>query len=98
MIAANPGLTWVAVTGYGSTGSMADRVAFGDDAAAAGGLLRWTRSGAPAFAGDALADPITGLAAAVAALEAVREGGGILVDASMAHCAAAAAAIGAPRG
>jgi hypothetical protein len=93
MVAANPGLTWVAVTGYGSTGAMADRVAFGDDAAAAGGLLRWTRSGAPAFAGDALADPLTGLAAAVAVLEAVREGGGLLVDASMAHCAAQAAAM-----
>jgi hypothetical protein len=93
MIATNPGLTWVAVTGYGSTGSMADRVAFGDDAAAAGGLLRWTRSGAPAFAGDALADPLTGLAAAVAALAAVRGGGGVLVDASMAHCAAQATAM-----
>lgn len=91
MFRANPGLVWVAVTGYGWTGEAANRVAFGDDAAAAGGLVKWTPSGEPRFAGDALADPITGLAAAVGALKALGEGGGILVDAALARCAAAAA-------
>ena len=59
-----PGLTWVAITGYGWTGEAAARVSFGDDAAAAGGLVRWTAGGQPRFMGDALADPVTGLAAA----------------------------------
>ncbi|HWA62907.1 MAG TPA: CoA transferase, partial [Caulobacteraceae bacterium] len=55
VFAGNPSLIWIAVTGYGWSGDGADRVAFGDDAAAAGGLVRWTRAGAPRFAGDALA-------------------------------------------
>ncbi|MBV9842298.1 MAG: CoA transferase [Sphingomonadaceae bacterium] len=84
----NPGLTWVAISGHGWEGDGADRVAFGDDAAAAGGLLRWTRAGAPRFAGDALADPLTGLAAAAAAMRAWSAGGGVLVDAALARVAA----------
>jgi hypothetical protein len=89
---ANPALTWVAITGYGWTGAAASRVAFGDDAAAAGGLVRWTRAGAPRFLGDALADPVTGLAAAIGALEGLTAGGGVLVDISLARSAAGAAA------
>jgi hypothetical protein len=90
LFAVNPRLTWVAITGHGWLGGGADRVGFGDDAAAAGGLVRWSRDGAPRFCGDALADPITGLAAAVGALRAVRRGGGILVDAALARSAAGA--------
>ncbi|MEJ0064464.1 MAG: CoA transferase [Caulobacteraceae bacterium] len=89
---ANPALTWVAITGYGWSGESAARVAFGDDAAAAGGLVRWTKAGAPRFLGDALADPVTGLAAALAALKAFASGGGVLVDVSLARSAASAAA------
>jgi hypothetical protein len=96
MFAANPGLVWVAVTGYGWTGDGADRVAFGDDAAAAGGLVRWTPGGAPRFLGDALADPLTGLSAAAGALRGLIQGGGVLVDAALARCAAGAAAMRAP--
>ena len=91
VFATRPALTWVAISGYG-WGDGADRVAFGDDAAAAGGLVCWTADGAPRFLGDALADPLTGLAAAAAALEAVSRGGGVLVDASMTGVAAWAAA------
>ncbi|THD79424.1 MAG: CoA transferase [Phenylobacterium sp.] len=91
--AANPGLVWVAVTGYGFTGEAASRVAFGDDAAAAGGLVGWSTDGSPQFLGDALADPVTGLAAVVGALKALAEGGGVLVDASLAGSAAGAAAV-----
>jgi hypothetical protein len=90
VFAANPGLIWVAITGYGWTGPGAARVAFGDDAAAAGGLVRWTQEG-PRFIGDALADPITGLAAAMSALQALEAGGGVFIDAAMARCAAGAA-------
>ena len=93
VFAANPGLVWVAITGYGWTGGAGERVAFGDDAAAAGGLVRWTNEGEPRFLGDALADPVTGLTAAIGALEAAEAGGGCLVDVAMARCAATAAAV-----
>ena len=93
VFAANPGLVWVAVSGYGFTGPAAERVAFGDDAAAAGGLVRWTPGGAPRFLGDALADPVTGLAAAVGALKGLDEGGGVLVDVALARSAGAAASV-----
>lgn len=92
VFARNPGLTWVAITGHGWTGDGADRVAFGDDAAAAGGLARLTPAGKPRFLGDALADPLTGLAAAAGALRAVAAGGGVLVDAALARIAAGVAA------
>lgn len=98
MFARNPGLTWVAISGYGWVGADADRVAFGDDAAAAGGLVRWTADGAPRFVGDALADPLAGLAAAAGAMAAVLAGGGALVDAAMARTAAGAAALAARTG
>lgn len=90
VFAGNPGLVWVAISGHG-WGDGADRVAFGDDAAAAGGLLRWTPQGNPRFVGDALADPLTGLAAAAAVFDALAQGGGFLVDAAMAPVAAMAA-------
>jgi hypothetical protein len=93
IFAANPSLTWVAITGYGWTGAAGERVGFGDDTAAAGGLVRWTSGGEPRFQGDALSDPVTGLAAALGALQAVAEGGGVLVDAAMARAAAASAAM-----
>lgn len=88
----NPGLVWVAVTGYGWTGEAAVRVGFGDDTAAAGGLVRWTPDG-PLFLGDALADPLTGLAAAVGALRGLAGGGGVLVDVALARTAAGAATL-----
>ncbi len=91
VFAANPHLVWVAITGYGWTGEGADRVSFGDDGAAAGGLLATAPDGTPRFLGDALADPLTGLAAAAGALEAVDQGGGVLVDAALARTAAGAA-------
>jgi hypothetical protein len=89
----NPSLTWAAITGYGWGEATAARVAFGDDAAAAGGLVRWTPDREPRFLGDALSDPVTGLAAAAATLAGVMAGGGVLIDAAMARCAAAAAAV-----
>ncbi|MBS0410341.1 MAG: CoA transferase [Proteobacteria bacterium] len=95
VFARNPSLVWVAISGYGWRGAAGERVAFGDDAAAAGGLVRWTAAGEPRFAGDALADPLTGLAAAAGALKALRRGGGLLVDAAMARTAAGVAALGA---
>ncbi len=87
MFARNPELIWVAITGYGFTGPNAMRVGFGDDAAAAGGLLRW-EGGSPRFLGDALADPLTGLRAANLALGMVERGNSGLIDVALAPTAA----------
>jgi hypothetical protein len=78
---------WVSITGYGRSGEDANRVAFGDDAAAAGGLVTWTDDG-PLFCADAVADPLTGLSAAGACVDALRSGGRRLLDISMAAVSA----------
>lgn len=77
-------VTWVSITGHGRD---QDRVGFGDDAAAAGGLVS-----DGCFLGDALADPLTGAHAALAAWSGARHGGGRLIDVSLAGVAASAAA------
>lgn len=73
---------WLSITGHGRAGEAANRVAFGDDAAAAGGLVVW-RHDVPLFCADAIADPLTGLTAADACLRALAEGGRWLLDVSM---------------
>lgn len=83
----NPDIIWIAVTGHGWR---SNRIAFGDDAAAAGGLVGWD-GGEPRFVGDALADPLTGLAAAATALEMLIQGRSAFIDASLASVAAFAA-------
>lgn len=85
--AARPGRVWARVSGYGAAGEGADRVAFGDDAAAAGGLVVDTPSG-PVFCADAIADPLTGLETMLAVLESWQHGGGEVIDVSMAAVAA----------
>lgn len=92
VFAVNPGLVWTAITAHGWTGAAADRVGFGDDTAAAGGLVRWTSDG-PRFLGDALGDPVTGLSATAGTLRALAAGGGVIVDVAMARSAAVAAAM-----
>ena len=82
---------WVSITGHGREGGAATRVGFGDDAAAAGGLVAPTTLG-PAFVADAVADPLTGLVAAVAARAGVARGGRWLVDVPLATVAAWVAA------
>jgi hypothetical protein len=90
LVRAVPGLVWVSITGYGRRDPGANWVAFGDDAAAAAGLVVATAagSGTPLFCGDAIADPLTGLHAALAALRAWREGGGVLLDLALREVAA----------
>jgi crotonobetainyl-CoA:carnitine CoA-transferase CaiB-like acyl-CoA transferase len=90
LFAANPALIWIAITGHGWT---SNRIAFGDDAAVAGGLVAWNGD-EPRFIGDAVADPLTGLAAAACALEALANGGGAFIDAALAQTAATVAAAG----
>jgi hypothetical protein len=77
---------WLSITGYGATGASAQRVAFGDDAAVAGGLVATDEHG-PCFCGDAIADPLSGLASTVAVLGALRSDGAWVIDASMADIA-----------
>ncbi len=81
LVAETPGLTWLSITGYGRREPAAHWVAFGDDASAAAGLTALTGGGrSPLFCGDAIADPLTGLHGAVAALACWRRGGGALLD------------------
>jgi len=91
-VAGRPGRTWVSITGYGRAGPWANRVAFGDDAAVAGGLVAREDSGDPVFCADAVADPVSGLYAAAAALVSVAAGGGHLLSVAMADAAAFAGA------
>ncbi|MFQ5418492.1 MAG: CoA transferase, partial [Myxococcota bacterium] len=94
LVEATPGLTWLSLSGYGRRQPQANWVAFGDDAAVAAGLASATGppGGPPLFCGDAIADPLTGLHAAVAALASWRGGGGHLLDLSL--CDVTAHALG----
>lgn len=85
LVAANPGLSWISITGHGRAEPEAGWVAFGDDAGAAGGLssVLACASGEWAFCGDAIGDPLTGLHAALAAWCAHAAGGGSLVSLAM---------------
>ncbi len=81
LLAEHPQLTWVAISGYGRSGPGADWVAFGDDGAVAGGLAQVMLecTGRAMFCGDAIADPLAGMHAALAAWAAYRQGGGVLL-------------------
>jgi hypothetical protein len=88
LLTADAGPTvWISITGYGRDNGNATRVAFGDDAAAAGGLVVWDGAG-PCFCADAIADPITGIVGAAAALRALASGRRWMIDVAMAGVAA----------
>ena len=81
-VRARPGQVWLSITGHGRRGERGHWVGFGDDAAVAGGAV--IQAGPlPVFCGDALADPLSGLHAAVAALAHWRAGHGALLDVSL---------------
>lgn len=89
LVATRPGLVWISITGYGREEPQTHWVAFGDDAAVAAGVATATHD-PPLFCGDALADPLTGLHAALASVAFWRAGQGALLDLSLrnvtAHC------------
>jgi hypothetical protein len=93
IIAANSKLTWISITGYGRHEPQENWVAFGDDAGVAAGLshVLCETTGQPLFCGDAIADPLTGLHAALLAYASFRSGGGRLLALNLrdvvAHCA-----------
>ena len=80
------GTAWVSITGHGRWGPDRNRVAFGDDAAVSGGLV--VPGDPPLFVGDAIADPIGGLVAALASARLLADGRAALVDVSLAGASA----------
>lgn len=76
--AVRAGTVWLSITARGRD---SDWVGFGDDVAAGAGLL--AQADEPLPAGDALADPLAGLHAAVAVSAALTTGQGWLLDLSM---------------
>jgi hypothetical protein len=89
-IAARPGRVWISISGYGRMPPGDGWVAFGDDAAAAGGLVatRALAGEAPRFCGDAIADPLAGLCAAAGGLASWQSGESRLLDVSLVASAA----------
>lgn len=74
--------TWVSIT---AAGRESNRIGFGDDVAAGAGLVAWDPRG-PVFVGDAIADPLAGLTAAVRAVSAAP---GTLIEVDMTAVVAA---------
>lgn len=89
-----PGLVWITITGHGVVGDAANWIGFGDDCSVAGGLSAALRdaTGAIGFAGDACADPLTGIHAARMAIARCRSGQGGRLVLSMSGVVAAALA------
>lgn len=83
---------WLSVTGHGADGQRATRVAFGDDGAAAGGLVAQAEDGSPMFCADAIADPAAGLLGATAIMRAIADGVHCHLGVSLANTAAHLAA------
>ncbi|MGP3916280.1 CoA transferase [Nonomuraea sp. 10N515B] len=86
------GTVWLSITAYGRDH---DRVGFGDDVAAAAGLVAWADAG-PVFCGDAIADPLTGLYSACRVVASLEAGGREVLDVAMASVAASTVSRGSP--
>ena len=89
-----PGLVWLSVTGHGASGDAAGWTGIGNDCAVTGGLARALEqaSGQIGFVGDALADPLTGITAALEGWRAYQSGKGSRIGFSMSAIAAKALA------
>jgi crotonobetainyl-CoA:carnitine CoA-transferase CaiB-like acyl-CoA transferase len=89
------GQTWIRITGHAHCQFPLSRAGFGDDCAVEAGLswLMHRAFGAPLFCGDAIADPLTGLHAALAGWASYQAGGGRVIELALAdvvaHCIAA---------
>lgn len=85
LLARGKGQVWVSITGHGREGEAAMRVGFGDDAAAAAGLSRalYEATGEYELVGDAIADPLAGIFAALAAWKSLMSGGNELLSISL---------------
>lgn len=85
LIARRPGLVWLTITAHGASGPAADWIGFGDDCGVAGGLSAAMAAvtGRIGLVGDAIADPLTGIAAARAGWRLWRAGSGIRLGMAM---------------
>ena len=97
-IVAEFALTWISITGYGREGTHANWIAYGDDAGVSAGasVFLTDADDAPIFCADAIADPLTGLHAALVAWTHWRDGSGGLVSLSLRDVAANAIALDRP--
>jgi hypothetical protein len=93
--AAAAGTIWASITAHGRDVAGGMRPGFGDDVAAGAGLVAADDDG-PVFCGDALADPLAGLATAAAVGLALLRDTGALIDVSMHDVARIAAALPPP--
>lgn len=88
-VAAESSTSWLSITGHGRVEDP-DRIGFGDDAAVAGGI--WTGDDrGPLFVADAVADPLTGLAAAALAAELLAAERAAVGETPLSHVASWAA-------
>jgi hypothetical protein len=92
LLEARPALVWISITGYGRDPARENWIGYGDDAGVAAGLSAVMReaTGQALIVGDAIADPLTGLHAALAAWARWRAGTGGMVALALrdvvAHC------------
>ncbi len=86
MMVVAAGTAWVSITGHGRAGADSNRIAFGDDAAVSAGIV--VPGEPPMFVGDAIADPIAGLAAAAVAADLLADGRAALAEVSLASTSA----------
>lgn len=77
---------WLSITSHGRAPGVRHRVGFGDDTAAAAGLVGWSGD-EPRFIADAVADPLTGLTAAHTAAELADRGGRWIADIALSRVA-----------
>lgn len=84
LVRQRPGLVWMTICAHGP-GERAHWVGFGDDCGVAAGLSRelLNATGEIGFVGDAIADPLTGIAAARLAWDSWRSGRGARMFVSM---------------
>ncbi|WP_236554954.1 CoA transferase [Novosphingobium sp. 9U] len=89
-----PGLVWLSVTGHGARGEAANWTGIGNDCAVAGGLARALAdsTGEIGYVGDAIADPLTGITAALEGWRALRSGRAQRIGLSMSAIVAQALA------
>ena len=76
LVRETPGLVWLTVTGHGATGDPSNWAGIGHDCGVAGGLARALAdaAGEVGYVGDAMADPLTGIFAALEGWRAYMNG------------------------
>ncbi|MEO6092617.1 MAG: CoA transferase [Novosphingobium sp.] len=85
MVRETPGLVWLSVTGHGASGEAANWAGIGNDCGVAAGLSRAMADadGAIGYVGDAIADPLTGITAALEGWRAYAAGEALRIGLSM---------------